>query len=700
MSRRGPLTGSTLPSIARLRVRAFAVAVVALLSLVAWAGDARAELVVTTIERGAWPATVAALQTDLRSEGSVLHVVVSDEGGRRARCGGYVLSFDAVGEAAFGVGACDPRTQATSVVLRHRGALFEHGDLIARPLPVAITAIETRSTSVSGSAASGGGSEVACSVAVRPFLRDMESGAVVHLPPGRFVLRPLASGVTAVVDTDGWNLIGATAGLVIDYEVVDTQRREVVLRDRATLSCGSAAVTPGAPPRVDPACPDAIPLTPGAVAQGDTATGTHRFQPRCGGSSANPEHIYALQLPSRSRVALRLTSSFDGVLSVRSVCERGSAEVACNDDAGDTRHSSIDVTLEAGTHFVFVDGWGTSGAGTYSLVATVTSLGASAVAVAVGEADPSFVAPPPVVAVAPLAPPPPPPRASTCEQAPTLPRNGSVHGTTSGYSNQLGASCGSGARSPERVFSLSLSRRARVGLRLESSFDGVLYVRSGCQRGAEVACNDDAGDTRHSALDLTLDAGTWYVVVDGYAGSQSGDFDLTTSVDEMRGGFDARVGVTYRSSGTTLGLGVGGSATARVRIALGSTQLGLGARVGLETFSGTIGNDPSAIDLTVVTAALPVTVDLPLLDGMFHAYTTVEPAVLFARAEASRARGVVSERGAVGAVSFGAGIEVRPARWFAVYTEFDYRVASVTMLGADPLLVSAPAFVVGLSAGF
>ncbi len=281
---RAPLASLVAAALRALRAIAL-VAVAAVGVVLARPSEACAELVVSSLERGAWPATVAALQTDLRSEGTVLHVVVSDEAGRRASCGAYVLSFDAVGEAAFAVGVCDPMTQATIVVLRRRSALFEHGDIIARPLPVAITAVETRSTSVAGGAASAGGSEVACSVAVRPFLRDMETGAIVHLPPGRFVLRPLASGVTAVVDTDGWNLIGARAGLVIDYEVVDTTRGEVVLRDHATLSCSSNAVTPGATVGLDPRCGDAIALTSGSVLHGDTSTRAHRFQPRCGGSS-------------------------------------------------------------------------------------------------------------------------------------------------------------------------------------------------------------------------------------------------------------------------------------------------------------------------------------------------------------------------------------------------------------------------------
>ncbi len=689
--------GSALPSIAGLRARGLA-ALFTFAALFAWACEARAELVVTTLERGPWPATVAALQTDLRSEGTTLRVIVSDESGRRARCGGYVLSFDAVGEAAFGVGACDPRTQATSVVLRRRAALFEHGDLIARPLPVAITAIETRSTSVSGSAAAGGGSEVACSVAVRPFLRDMESGAVVHLPPGRFVLRPLASGVTAVVDTDGWNLLGATAGLVIEYEVIDTQRREVVLRDRATLSCGSAAVTPSAPPRVDAACPDAIPLVSGATAQGDTTRRSHRLQPRCGGSTANPEQVYALPLSARSRVSLRLASSFDGVLSVRSGCDVASNEVACNDDAGDTRHSSLDVILDAGTHFVFVDGWGTAGAGTYSLVATVTPLADAAVAVAVDDPDVTFVAPPPVVAPTPPEAPPPALLSATCEQAPTLPDDGAVHGTTAGYSHHTGASCGSGARSPERVYALTLTRRAHVRLRLSSGFDGVLYVRSGCEGGAEIACNDDAGDTRHSAIDVTLDAGTWYVFVDGYGESQSGTFDLSTQVDDGRIGFDVRVGVSYASSGTTMGLGVGYAATARVRFGLGVTRLAIGARFGVETSTGTVGSDPRAIELSVLTAAVPVTFDVPLLDGVLHMYTSVEPAALFSSAVVTTATSI-SERATVGAVSVGVGAEVRPMRWLGVYTEFNYRVADVALLGADPMLTSGASFVVGMSTG-
>lgn len=45
-------------------------------------------------------------------------------------------------------------------------------------------------------------------------------------------------------------------------------------------------------------------------------------------------------------------------------------------------------------------------------------------------------------------------------------------------------------------------------------------------REVEVACNNDAPDTRHSKIDTTLDAGTYFVVVDGHQGKHEGTFTL------------------------------------------------------------------------------------------------------------------------------------------------------------------------------
>lgn len=674
---RAPLASLVAAALRALRAIAL-VAVAAVGVVLARPSEACAELVVSSLERGAWPATVAALQTDLRSEGTVLHVVVSDEAGRRASCGAYVLSFDAVGEAAFAVGVCDPMTQATIVVLRRRSALFEHGDIIARPLPVAITAVETRSTSVAGGAASAGGSEVACSVAVRPFLRDMETGAIVHLPPGRFVLRPLASGVTAVVDTDGWNLIGARAGLVIDYEVVDTTRGEVVLRDHATLSCSSNAVTPGATVGLDPRCGDAIALTSGSVLHGDTSTRAHRFQPRCGGSSANPEQVYALVLAEPSRVSLRLTSAFDGVLSVRSSCDDSSNEEACNDDAGDTRHSSIDVSLAAGVHYVFVDGWGSSGAGAFTLSVAIAPMGAGAMVAT------TFPAPPPV-AVA---------RASTCSEAQALQRGRVTHGSTAGLTGARGASCGAGARGPEQIYMLTIARRSRVRLRLSSSFDAVLYVRAGCDEGRELACNDDSGDTHHSALDVTLESGTWYVFVDGYSASSAGEFDLSVDADPIRLALEMRGGITYASSGTSLDSALGYSLSARLRFPAVVSRMAVGARFASESYSGSPSSGRASVDCAVLTFGLPLAVEVPLGGEVLRLSSVIEPELLVARATGSSG---ASESGLSPALNFGLGVELSMLPWLGLYGDIDYRLADVTLLGSDPLLRSGLWGSLGLS---
>jgi len=58
-----------------------------------------------------------------------------------------------------------------------------------------------------------------------------------------------------------------------------------------------------------------------------------------------------------------------------------------------------------------------------------------------------------------------------------------------------------------------------------SSFDTVLYVRTGCDDfSPELACNDD-WEGVHAALDLFLEAGSYIVYVDGF-GSEGGEYQL------------------------------------------------------------------------------------------------------------------------------------------------------------------------------
>jgi hypothetical protein len=200
------------------------------------------DLTVTTLEYDTWPVAVAALQAQTSSEGSMLHVVVRDPSGARVACGEYTLVLDDVSAQAFAVGACDPDTKATAVTLVHRSALFAHGDIVAHPLAPGITALQVRSGSIAGGAQNVGGSDLTCSTAVRPFLADLETGRRVYLTPDRFHLRPRSASITVVPEPEGWLLQGhGQTSVAIEYEVLDAARGEVVLHERAVLSCGSTS---------------------------------------------------------------------------------------------------------------------------------------------------------------------------------------------------------------------------------------------------------------------------------------------------------------------------------------------------------------------------------------------------------------------------------------------------------------------------
>lgn len=198
---------------------------------------------VATREHGSWPETVAALQTDIVAEGSRIHVVVYDASAHVARCGRYALALDPAGARAFAIGACDPMTDSTELVLVSRTELFSHDGPVPMPRTITLAATELRVGASAGGAAVTGGALLECSIAVRPFLDDLEHGTVAYLRPDRYDVRTDEATVLVGVETDGWRLHSrAMAALTIEYSVVDRRTAEVVLRDHATLACGDAAV--------------------------------------------------------------------------------------------------------------------------------------------------------------------------------------------------------------------------------------------------------------------------------------------------------------------------------------------------------------------------------------------------------------------------------------------------------------------------
>jgi hypothetical protein len=98
--------------------------------------------------------------------------------------------------------------------------------------------------------------------------------------------------------------------------------------------------------------------------------------------------------------------------------------------------------------------------------------------------------------------------------------------------NHYNALCGSGAGSSDAAFVLRLSRASQVTASLEAEFDTVLYRHldvgdgpASCDQLASV-CDDDGGGqgNTNSLLSETLDAGTYYYVVDGFNDDNSGSY--------------------------------------------------------------------------------------------------------------------------------------------------------------------------------
>lgn len=114
-------------------------------------------------------------------------------------------------------------------------------------------------------------------------------------------------------------------------------------------------------------------------------------------------------------------------------------------------------------------------------------------------------------------------QAEACSLAGELTLNQWETGTTS--IDATSGSCG-GEGGQDEPWLLRLDAPTQVFLTTAgSSFDTVLYVRSGCDDfSPELACNDD-WDGVHAALDLFLEAGSYIVYVDGF-GSEGGEYRL------------------------------------------------------------------------------------------------------------------------------------------------------------------------------
>jgi hypothetical protein len=84
------------------------------------------------------------------------------------------------------------------------------------------------------------------------------------------------------------------------------------------------------------------------------------------------------------------------------------------------------------------------------------------------------------------------------------------------------------------VYQFEVPQRSLVRAVMNSSYDGALYFQSICgDARSELGCNDDAPTTSRSEISTTLEAGLYYLIVDGY-GAAMGPYEVELSMMAMR----------------------------------------------------------------------------------------------------------------------------------------------------------------------
>ena len=245
-------------------------------------------------------------------------------------------------------------------------------------------------------------------------------------------------------------------------------------------------------------CGDAFPIGSSAKYDGDTFPSRDDVSGSCGGAGA-PDQVYRLDLPKRMRLSARIARQ-EGhhVFVLTRACGDRSGEVACG--------AAIDQALPPGTYWLAVDGATPGEFGRYTFEARFHDVSAQETA---------------------------------CKSAPVLHPGTVTSATTDGAGDKFTTSCGGREdtqSNPDRTYRIDLPHRAHVSLVLSTpTWDGVLVLRRSCVdaapaagvQAAEIRCNnDDNGDTHRAKIDMTLEPGTYYVLVDGHATGNYGAFSL------------------------------------------------------------------------------------------------------------------------------------------------------------------------------
>jgi hypothetical protein len=247
-------------------------------------------------------------------------------------------------------------------------------------------------------------------------------------------------------------------------------------------------------------CADAIPLALAAAGSagsvtGDTFAARDDVAGSCGGAGA-PDLVYRLDVPRRSRFVASLDAEeAPHVLVLWSRCGQRASEVTCG--------RTIDEILAPGTYTIGVDGTSPESFGRFTLAYALRDLTG---------------------------------QGGACSAAPTLTEGHALGGTTAGASDKFVTTCGAGdtgTSGPDKVFKMSLATRATVVVDVTApGFDAAVALRKACADGGpiagdvELACEADADQGHRTTIERPLEAGTYWIVVDGQSPNDQGPFTI------------------------------------------------------------------------------------------------------------------------------------------------------------------------------
>lgn len=272
---------------------------------------------------------------------------------------------------------------------------------------------------------------------------------------------------------------------------------------------GNFSITSAIAETPEPAdiCRQAQLLTPGQNVQGSTAgCQPDAFQATCAAGARSPEKVYRLQLQQRSRVRVdTTTNAHDGALYLRSNCSDAATEVVCNDDHRDVRHSLVTATLDPGTYFVFVDGYGEGEQGAYTVRAQAAPLRSTPVP------------------------------GDNCTSAQPLVA-GHIRGSTMSANADVTGSCAPNQDAPDLVYALNLTENSRIRARLtQSDMRAAMYIQSTCgQQSSEVICAGAGPRFGVPSIERVLQQGNYVLVVDGLDQNEFGNFEMDVEITSTR----------------------------------------------------------------------------------------------------------------------------------------------------------------------